>query len=625
MSNNNSYNIIDSIAIFNQKLNQSNSENIENEKKEIIYYYPNEVPIVDQIKNIGLAKAIIKFTNTFQLKDTNSNIHSLKFRQILIQPEKDFWISMKINLEKFQQLKNSQNSQENVEFINKQLNDTFLESKLNMLYLKFKIFNDSFTNILKDDSINTLKEKTKIYFDSCIPNIKFDNIDLLSTVTGLNMISLNRDIEVEIEDFIDKLHKNFQFTSGSLIFWKNNVIYNDMDFNYLKDLSVLYDILIDSNLSNIPLIKINPLQKDKPIIKLSYTSTSLSQVQPTTQNKNTAFLLQSIKNLNIFSSKDYNQNTGFLTGLLSLSNGRNDKVENTNAVTPSSFPSSPNSMRSLTRKKEEKEKITINNKENQNDNNENGNKNELFNNNDNDNDNLLNKDIINEVYLIKNNKDILPQIVYLGDNCEPYYLIIYKYLEDITALFFIKVNNTQEYEDTYISLSKLSKSKESITSFNSINTKEDYVSFIEEKLKSREFYYSLEATIRSDLDNIIIHINPLVENQNNIIDDQYKYIIFKHSKMLIKTSKGYQKSPNISKVLGQYILDLYDDIEKKQDCTELCIRSNSSYWIAIKRIDQCDYILILPRNGFKQLTEIDDEFNKIIASFQQQQHDSIIN
>jgi len=45
----------------------------------------------------------------------------------------------KINLEKFQQLRASQSSQENVEYINRQLNDTYLESKLNMLYLKFKV------------------------------------------------------------------------------------------------------------------------------------------------------------------------------------------------------------------------------------------------------------------------------------------------------------------------------------------------------------------------------------------------------------------------------------------------------------------------------------------------------
>jgi len=61
-NNNNLNNIIESIAIFNSKLNTRNSENIEDVQKEIIYYYPQDIPIVDQIKDIGLAKAIIKFT-----------------------------------------------------------------------------------------------------------------------------------------------------------------------------------------------------------------------------------------------------------------------------------------------------------------------------------------------------------------------------------------------------------------------------------------------------------------------------------------------------------------------------------------------------------------------------------
>jgi len=228
---------------------------------------------------------------------------------------------MKISINKFQQLKNSQNGQENSEYINKQLNDTFLESKLTMLYLKFRIFNDSFSNIMNDISVEALKEKAKLYFDVCIPFIKFDTIDILSTITGLNMISLSRDIELEIEDFIDKVHKNFPYTSGALIFWRNNVIYNDMDFDYLKDMTVLYDYLIDPNITQMPLLKINTLQNNEPIIKPSHMSTSSVQSQlNSSQSKNTASLLQSIKNFYPFSNRETYQNTGFLTGPLSLNN-----------------------------------------------------------------------------------------------------------------------------------------------------------------------------------------------------------------------------------------------------------------------------------------------------------------
>jgi len=54
--------IIESVAIFNSELNTTNSEDIEDVQKELIYYYPQKVPVVEQIKEIGLAKAIISFT-----------------------------------------------------------------------------------------------------------------------------------------------------------------------------------------------------------------------------------------------------------------------------------------------------------------------------------------------------------------------------------------------------------------------------------------------------------------------------------------------------------------------------------------------------------------------------------
>jgi len=691
--------IIESVAIFNSNLNTTNSEEVEDVQKELIYYYPQNVPVVEQIKEIGLAKAIISFTNTFQLKDTNNTIHSKNFRQILIQPEKDFWISMKINIDKF--IQQQRNTQDNIEYVNKQLNDTYLESKLNMLYLKFRIFNNSFSNILKDESVEKLRKKTKVYFDFCIPNLKFDSIDLLSTITGLNMISLTRDIELEIEDFMDKVHKNYQFTSGSLLFWKNNVIYNDMDFDYLKDMTVLYDYLIDPSITDFPSLKIHALQKNKPIINTTPTNSSANTAPISTQNKST--LLQSIKYFNIFSGKGEYQNTGFLTGPLSINNylyyttvGKNSynygygygygygrsshsrsrgyghRRHASSSTAPSSYTGGNNGSSS---KKESSTASRF-----------------LFPNvgsyNSTHSDVPVSKNPLSESHLktssstsnlvlLMDSLDVmngrmgergekeakrrgggkgekregaggagegegeeeggegedkgdrtLPQIIYLGDQCDPYYLIIYKYLEEITAIFFIKVNTNQEFEETYISFSKLSKSKDTITSFDNIPVSpEDYGGYVEQKLKSDEYYYSFEATIRSDLDTLLHHMEPLMESQTNIIDEQYKYIVFKHSKMLVKTSKGYLKqSPLNQKLYSQYLLDLYDDLEKKQDCTELCVRSDASIWMAIKRIDQCDYILILPRYGFKQLAEIDDEFKKVMASFQQQQqqHDSIM-
>ncbi|ORX43510.1 hypothetical protein BCR36DRAFT_142915 [Piromyces finnis] len=605
-NNNNNNNIIESLSIFNPKFNFKNSENIDEVKKEIIYYYPQNVPIVDQIKHIGLAKAIIKFTNTFQLKDTNNTVHSQKFRQIIIQPEKDFWISMKINMENFQRLKINQYGQDNVEYINKQLNDTYLEAKLNMLYSKFRLFNDSFSNILNDDSVDSLKLKTRLYFDVCIPYFNFDNIDLFSTITGLNMISLNRTIESEIENFIDKVHKNFQFTSGSMIFWKNNVIYNDMDFSYLKDMTVLYDYLIDPNISSMPFLKINTLQRNKPIIKSTHFSVSSNTAQPSpSQNKTT--LLQSIKSLNLFTSKDTHQNTGFLTGPLSLNNHQiigesvSSKASSKDTSSRSLFSISSSfygskddvSKQEVNQEREIEEESSQNEKKI-----------------------LVGHELTNEPVMEDENNISLPQIIYLGDYGEPYYLIIYKYLEEITALFFIKVNNNiQDFEDTYVSLSKLRK--ESITSFDAINIKEEGDSVIDTKSKlgSEEFYYSLEATIRSDLDTILANIESLKESQINSIDDQYKYIIFKHSKMLVKTSKGYLKQPGLNKLISQYILDLYSDMEKKQNCSEICVRSYNSIWIAIKRQEQCDYILILPRNSFKVLSEIDGKKYKRIYKY----------
>jgi len=155
----------------------------------------------------------------------------------------------------------------------------------------------------------------------------------------------------------------------------------------------------------------------KPIIKSTHLSTSSNSSQLTPQNKTT--ILQSIKNFNPFTSKDTQQNTGFLTGPLSLNNYQINEESISGSYKTSSRETSSRSLFSKTnsvngskddinkkednKKKESEEQIQ--NKVNQ----------------------LFGGDVLmNEPFMEDEDSIALPQIVYLGDYCEPFYLIIYK-------------------------------------------------------------------------------------------------------------------------------------------------------------------------------------------------------
>lgn len=62
------------------------------EQKNLLYYYPEDVPLDNKIKDIGLCEALVKFTKTFAADKPCETLHTQKTRQLFLEVEENHWI-----------------------------------------------------------------------------------------------------------------------------------------------------------------------------------------------------------------------------------------------------------------------------------------------------------------------------------------------------------------------------------------------------------------------------------------------------------------------------------------------------------------------------------------------------
>lgn len=66
----------------------------EEQKQKVLFYFPKEDSLDRRLRNIGLCEAIINFTRSFSPSKPCEAIHTLKTRQVLLEPEPDIWMTM---------------------------------------------------------------------------------------------------------------------------------------------------------------------------------------------------------------------------------------------------------------------------------------------------------------------------------------------------------------------------------------------------------------------------------------------------------------------------------------------------------------------------------------------------
>ncbi|XP_071454948.1 vacuolar fusion protein CCZ1 homolog [Hetaerina americana] len=195
----------------------------EDEEKKILFYYPSEVDLDTQMKNVGLSEAIIKFSETFNPGQPCEALHTQKTRQLYLNPEKGYWIVMTVSLPCVTRTPvNNQQSNDKVPTLvrgEEEVQDRVYLGILRHAYRTFRLFSGSFVSLVEkgqvkflskaagdvDDHYYLLRNRLEHFFSSYLSqSLHLNHADLLEVFQGVSFLPLDRRSFLRVRCFLSR-------------------------------------------------------------------------------------------------------------------------------------------------------------------------------------------------------------------------------------------------------------------------------------------------------------------------------------------------------------------------------------------------------------------------------------
>ncbi|XP_072044542.1 vacuolar fusion protein CCZ1 homolog [Amphiura filiformis] len=210
------------------------------EEKKIIYYFPPNTPIDNQIKNVGLSEAVVKFTETFSPKRPCESLHTQKTRQQYIQAEKDFWVVMTVTIPYSEKTKDGQMYHE---YHEEDVQDSVFQAVLAHAYKLFKLFMGTFTSIVENNGLEQLKHRLGHFYSRYLATLRLNMSDILEIHNGIQFLPLDKNTYLRIQCFINLIEATFSQIKYAAFLYNDQLVWSGLEQD---DMRILYKYLTTS-------------------------------------------------------------------------------------------------------------------------------------------------------------------------------------------------------------------------------------------------------------------------------------------------------------------------------------------------------------------------------------------
>lgn len=225
---------LNNFFIFNSTYGNNEGE----EKNKILFYHPNTDHLDTQIKNVGLAEAIIQFTASFKPDGPIKSVHTLKRRQMYFQPEPNFWVVMTLNLPFIRKIKEGS---EIIEYTEEDVQDNVYESVLKQAYHMYRLFSGTFVQAIEKTSLDILKTKLEQFFTSYFTTLKLHHCDIVNIFNGIQCLPLDKQTFLNVQCFINAMECNFPIIKHTAFLYNDHMIWSGIE---PSNMQIVYQYLI---------------------------------------------------------------------------------------------------------------------------------------------------------------------------------------------------------------------------------------------------------------------------------------------------------------------------------------------------------------------------------------------
>ena len=190
-----------------------------------------------QIKQIGLAEAIIQFSSTFS--DTGCHfIHTKKTRQVIITPEPSYFMILTVSVPSLVNPPDPGNPF----YMEDSVQDSLLDAIINQSYTYFTFFNRSFREIFTQWGVTGLKECLQSFFDKFWSSICISNVSLLNLFQGIVFLPLGKNPFLRVHSFVSCVEASFPIIKYTVFCYSDRMVWCSLEQKYMR---IVYRYLTD--------------------------------------------------------------------------------------------------------------------------------------------------------------------------------------------------------------------------------------------------------------------------------------------------------------------------------------------------------------------------------------------
>ncbi|XP_042857900.1 vacuolar fusion protein CCZ1 homolog isoform X2 [Penaeus japonicus] len=216
--------------IFNASYGQK--EGHEHEK--VLFYHPSSTEIDIQVRQVGLAEAITRFSSTFKKDGDCEGVHTQKTRQAFYQPEPNVWMVLTVSVGWITKKRDTGPVRE---YQSEGVQDVVQRARLVNMYRAFTLQHASFDRVQTTSGLQTLKSTLNSFFSSYLSSVEVSGGDILSVWSGVSFLPLDRQTFLRIHCCLSLLQGSFPSISHTAFFYNNHVVWCGLGMEDLRSLS----------------------------------------------------------------------------------------------------------------------------------------------------------------------------------------------------------------------------------------------------------------------------------------------------------------------------------------------------------------------------------------------------
>ncbi|KAK4295065.1 hypothetical protein Pmani_032348 [Petrolisthes manimaculis] len=219
------------IFIFNANYGQK--EGHEHEK--ILYYHPSSADLDTQVRQVGLAEAITRFSSTFKKDGDCEAVHTQKTRQVFYQVEPDVWMVMTVAVGWVWRERDGGIGVR--EYQGEAVQDTVLRARLLAAYTALSLTHHSMESLLNTKGVQGLRAALTTFMNSYLASVEMWGGDILAVWGGVSFVPLDRQTFLRVHCCLSLLQSSVPTIAHTAFFYAHQVVWCGLCLEDLRALS----------------------------------------------------------------------------------------------------------------------------------------------------------------------------------------------------------------------------------------------------------------------------------------------------------------------------------------------------------------------------------------------------